>query len=257
MAESANTNFLKKMDRRAKRLEKKVDSCDPWAKPYYSNVHIFKPGVRRVFIGINPGGNCHSKRYYEKYKYEKKIWSEDRLSFNSYLDECWGDKPGGAQGKGEALLQIAVKDVFKAMYGKGWRKRLKGTPCFNIVPISSKGKSDKQLDDKIWKLGVKWGIELVKYLEPDFIILYGNGEDKNQRKGPWAALKSEFGLANYKKECLDARLEKHLKRGTLTESPLKGVKVVGLPHLTSNMNDAIREKIYARLSEMAARRPFP
>ncbi len=256
MGTSADLKLLKRMHRKAKRLEKKVDSCDHWAKPYYSNVHIFKPKVERVFIGVNPGGNRHSKDIHKKYGYEKKIRSNRRLSFNSYLDERWGDKPNGAQGKGEALLQVAVKDVFKAMYGKGWRKKLRGTPCFNIVPISSRGKSDKQLDDKIWKQGVKWGIELVKYLEPDFIILYGNGEDKYQRKGPWAALESEFGLQESPKEVLDCQLRKSLKRGTLTQSPLKGVEVIGLPHLTNGMNEKVRQKMYGRLSDLAAKCPF-
>ena len=153
-------NLAKKLGKKAKRLNRKLDPRDYWPKPYYSNVHIFGSGVRRVFIGLNPGGNRHSKKIYDKYGYAKKIWSDRRLSFNSYLDERWGKATDGAHRKGHAPLQIAAQRVFEAMYGDDWECILRDTPCFNLIPVSSEapkvcgdpkrnGKLDSELKE-IW-----------------------------------------------------------------------------------------------------------
>lgn len=249
MSEPIDLDFLEQKKYEAIRLEEHLDCTDHWSKPYYSNVYKFKPGVRRVLIGVNPGGNCQSKKYYEKYGYEEKIWSENRKSFNSYLDERWGDRPSGAQRKGEDSLQIAVQRVFRTMYEpKKWKNRLRNTPCFNLVPVSSKGTRDPELDE-IWDNGVDWSIELLEYLKPKFIILYGNGKTG---KSVWAVLKSKFGLEDCEKTPLPFG-NHSIKEGVFAERPLKGVAVLALPHL-SHVKGKNLDTLCRKLQEL---RPFP
>ena len=250
MSEPADLDFLEQKRYEAIRLEEHLDCTDHWAKPYYSNVHRFTPRIRRVLIGVNPGGNCQSRKYYEKYDYEEKIWSYGRKSFNSYLDERWGDRLGGAQRKGQDSLQIAVQRVFRAMYGPKWKRRLRNTPCFNLVPVSSKGTRDPELDE-IWDNGVDWSFELLEYLKPQFIILYGNGKTG---KSVWAVLQSEFGLGDCKK--IPLHFGKYsIKQGVFAERPLKGVAVLALPHL-SYVKGRNLDTLCEKLNELAELSPF-
>ena len=247
MSEPIDLDFLEQKKYEAIRLEEHLDCTDHWAKPYYSNVYQFKPGVRRVLIGVNPGGNCQSKKYYEQYGYEEKIWSERRKSFNSYLDERWGDRPGGAQKKGQHSLQIAVQRVFKAMYGSKWKSRLRNTPCFNLIPVSSNGTGDPELDE-IWDKGVDWSIELLNYLKPRCIILYGNGLTPPNGRSVWFVLKQKLCLKRYPKLTSDITSTYKIHRGVLQRKPFENVPVLGLPHLSYMKGDTL-ETLCDKLSE--------
>lgn len=258
MSEPIDLDFLEQKKYEAIRLEEHLDCTDHWAKPFYSNVYIFKPEVERVFIGLNPGGNRHSKKYYKKYKYEKRIWSKDELLFNSYLDERWGDEPSGAQRKGEDRLQIAVQQVFKTMYGPDWKATLRNTPCFNLIPVSTKDASDSKLD-KIWVNGVEWSVELLEYLKPKFIVLYGNGRKKDD-KSVWRALEQNLHLI----DCcprIDVTKTFKIYTGVIPKGTLKGTPVLGLPHLSrihpSNKRTSKNlSTLCKRLGESASLRPF-
>ena len=249
MTASADLKFLEKMADEAKDLEDRLSSKDHWAKPYYSDLHVFKPGVPRVFIGLNPGGDGGSKKYYEADDSERKMRSGDMPYFNAYLDENWGNSKRALRGRGQAPLQIAAQRVFQAMYGDDWENILRNTPCFNLAPICSKGSPHTKLR-RIWKDCVLWGVELIRYLKPQSIILFTNGKTNT----PWAALRSEFGSTDCPELPVDSGLNKSLKQAVLVRHPLMDIPVLGLPHLTSGMNEQVRHKLYDILSEMADKR---
>ena len=70
MLQQEDLDFLEEKKLEATLLAESLHSRDYWAKPFYSNVHTFRPDADRAFIGVNPGGNRHSEKYYKKYKYE-------------------------------------------------------------------------------------------------------------------------------------------------------------------------------------------
>ena len=227
-----------------------LHSKDHWAKPFYSDVNLFKPNVRRVFIGVNSKGDRYSHKYDKKQKNEQRVWSGNKPLHNAYLDECWGNRNKSPRPKGDSDLQIAVQRVFEAMYRSKWKSKLRNTPCFNLIPVSSNGTGDPKLD-KIWDVGVDWSFELLEYLKPQFIILYGNGKTG---KSVWAVLKSEFGLGDCKK--IPLHFGKHsIKQGVFAERPLKGVAVLALPHL-SYVKGRNLDTLCEKLNELAELSPF-
>ena len=228
MPEQADLDFLDDMKLQATLHAESLHSKDHWAKPFYSDVNLFKPNVRRVFLGLNSKGDRFSHKYDKQQKNEQRVWSGNKPLHNAYLDECWGNHSKSPTPKGEADLQIAVLRVFEAMYGTKWKSRLRNTPCLNLIPVSSNGTSDPKLD-KIWDVGVDWSVELLEYLKPQFIILYGNGKSD---RSVWTVLKTKFELNDCEKTT-PLHFGKHsIKQGVLANTPLNGVPVLALPHLS-------------------------
>lgn len=237
------------MAAKAERLAESLGSKDHWAKPYYSDVYTLKTGVSRVFIGINSKGNKWSLKYDKKQQNNRKIWSGQKPFHNAYLDESWGDTRGGPDsGKGQSGLQIAVKQVFRAMYGSRWKKVLRNTPCFNLVPVSSNGTDDCKLDE-IWDDGVKWGVKVIKHLRPKLIILYGNRRKPSNAKSVWRALERTLTLTET--EC-PVHLSRTFKvyAGVIRHTSLRDTKVLGLPHL-SMIKGRTLDDLCHELSDMA------
>ena len=149
-------------------------------------------------------------------------------------------------------MQIAVQRVFEAMYGPKWKSKLRNTPCFNLVPVSSNGTKDPKLD-MIWDVGVDWSIEMLEYLMPRFIILYGNGKTG---KSVWAELDEKYGLIEISKDIHFANDKDYwkyrLKQHKIKDGPLKGVEVLSFPHL-SYIKDYLRNLE----RELKKLRPFP
>ena len=228
MAKSADLESLREMDARAKNLAECLNCPDHWAKPFYSDVHVFKQGVRRVFIGLNSKGNRYSHEYDKQQENHKRIWSGKKPLHNAYLDECWGGEAGGPIAKGRASLQIAVQSVFEAMYGPAWEAKLRNTPCFNLIPVSSDGIGDPELV-RIWDDGVKWSSRLLRYLDPKLIILYGNA---TSGKSVWTALRKRYSFSQEGCTIEGIPPNYRMEFRKLQKEPLKGVPVVGLPHLS-------------------------
>ena len=245
MARSADFGFLEDMGARAEDLAKdarqeasrlikegvrlpgKRKSKDYWAKPFYSDVSTFRRGVPRVFIGINSKGDRRSLKYDEKQRNEQRVWSGNKPLHNAYLDERWGSRRTGIGPKGQSSLQVATQRVFKAIYRDSWKRKLRKTPCFNLVPVSSHGVRDPVLE-AVWSDGVEWGIELIEYLNPKLIVLYGNAE---MGKSVWAALTERFSMADLK-SCGGIPPNYRIEIGVLQREPLTGVPALGLPHLS-------------------------
>ena len=257
MATSADLKFLEEMADKAKSLEDRLGSRDNWAKPYYSDLQVFTPGVPRAFIGLNPAGDGGSRKYYEADDSETKLRSGNTPYFNAYLDENWGSSTHKPIGKGQAPLQIAVQSVFKAIYEDDWESTLRNTPCFNLVPVCTNNSEDPTLDI-IWDDGVEWSVKLLEYLKPQSILLYAN---KQTGKSVWRALEQELTLIK-----TDAPIDLRPKTfkiytGVIQRGTLEDVSVIGLPHLSRvnrSKSGTSKNLIYLcdRLSELATQRSF-
>ena len=252
MPEPVDLDFLGEMKLQATLQAESLHSKDHWAKPFYSDVNLFKPNVRRVFIGVNSKGDRYSHKYDKKQKNEQRVWSGNKPLHNAYLDECWRNRNKSPRPKGDSDLQIAVQRVFEAMYRSKWKSKLRNTPCFNLIPVSSNGTGDPKLD-KIWDVGVDWSIELLEYLIPRFIILYGNGKTG---KSVWVALNEKYGLIEISKDIHFARGKDYwkyrLKQHNIKSGPLKGVVVLSFPHLSY-----IQDYLDNLERELTKLRPFP
>ena len=234
------------MDAKAKQLAARLHSPEHWAKPFYSDIHLFKPRPRRVLVGINSKGNRYSRQYDLDQDNEAKMWSGKRPLHNAYLDECWGNKPDQLDPKGQSDLQVAVQRVFKAIYGNHWERRLRGTPCFNLVPVSSDGVKDPMLG-KVWNEGACWGTSLIDHLRPQSIILFGNS---HVGRSVWAALKQKYSLEDCV-ACTSTPPNYRLEICYLRNEPLSGAPVVSLPHL-SMLKGRNLDSLCRKLHEMVA-----
>ena len=252
MPEPVDLDFLGEMKLQATLQAESLHSKDHWAKPFYSDVNLFKPNVRRVFIGVNSKGDRYSHKYDKKQKNEQRVWSGNKPLHNAYLDECWGNRNKSPRPKGDSDLQIAVQRVFEAMYRSKWKFKLRNTPCFNLIPVSSNGTGDPKLD-KIWNVGVDWSFELLEYLKPQFIILYGNGLTPQKGRSVWFALEQKLCLKRTPSSTEDISEKYKIHEGTFQSKPLKGVPVLGLPHL-SYMKGSYLKTLSNKLRR---RRPFP
>ena len=244
MPEPADLDFLDEMKLQATLHAESLHSKDHWAKPFYSDVHLFKPGVRRVFIGVNSKGDKCSHKFDQKQENEQRVWSGNKPLHNAYMDECWGNCNKSPAPKGRSHLQIAAQEVFKGMYGPKWKRRLRNTPCFNLIPVSSDGIQD----EKLGNAGVEWSVELIEYLRPHLIILYGNGLTPKKGRSVWFALEKKFCLKRDPKSTVDITTTYKIHEGTIRRKPLKGVRVLGLPHLSYMKGDLLKT-LSDRLSE--------
>ena len=85
MPEPVDLDFLGEMKLQATLQAESLHSKDHWAKPFYSDVNLFKPNVRRVFIGVNSKGDRYSRKYDKKQKNEQRVWSET----SRYITPIW------------------------------------------------------------------------------------------------------------------------------------------------------------------------
>ena len=255
MTMTADLDFLEKMAAKAKHLERKLDSKDHWAKPFYSDLQVFKPGVPRVFIGLNPGGDGGSKKYYVADKSETRIRSGDTPYFNAYLDENWGNSTRGSRGRGQAPLQIATKEVFKIMFGSDWEITLRNTPCFNMIPVCSKNTGDHKLK-KMWADGeYKWGIKLIDYLKPQSIILFSNNRSKSANSA-WSALDQNLPMITLD-SCSGIPPNYSIYVGVSRNSPWKKeLSVLGLPPLYRVREGKPLDALCEKLSKLMTRHSF-
>lgn len=255
MATSVDLKFLKQMDNEAKRLAKTLNSQDHWAKPFYSDVHLFKAGVKRIFLGINGKGRKYSHQLDIDDDVEQSVWSGNKPFHNAYLDERWGDEDSGPFEIGQAPLQISVKGAFEAMYGTNWKRVLRDTPCFNLIPISSNGTTDPELD-KIWDDGVDWCIRLIEHLKPKFIILHGNGQKPIKGRSVWFALASRYSLIQSSAPIQLKIANYSLFHGVIQEGILDGVSVLGMPPLSFVKRGKPLRRLADGLQEMSRTQQF-
>ena len=255
MAASADLKFLEKMADKAKCIEDKLGSKDHWAKPFYSDLSVFRRGVPTIFIGLNPGGDRKSKKYYKADDSETKMKSGDIPYFNAYLDENWGSSTHNPEGRGKATLQIDTKRVFETLFEDEWETTLRNTPCFNVIPVCSRKSTDSKIND-IWNEGVQWGFELISYLKPQSIILFSNNRSKSA-KSAWRALDQNLPLIT-SDSCSGIPPNYSIYIGVIrNNSWKKELPVLGLPPLYRVREGKPLNALCEKLSELMPRCSFP
>ena len=215
----------------ARKLADRVGSPDHWAKPFYSSAATFVAPAPRAFIGLNGAGDRFAHQYDIDDGNDDRIWSEPL--YNAFLDDRWGDGRK-VYAPGTHSHQRAIQTVFRAMYRDAWESVLRGSACFNIMPVSSRGQSDP-LVAHVWLDGLRWGTELLAYLRPRLVILNGNGETG---RSAWSAIHAAFGI---RETIAPIPLENpffRLREGSIMSGPASGTRVIGLPHLSRNKASA-------------------
>ena len=233
------SEFTDRMERKADEIAALMEAEFPsWErapggrsniKPWYSARSMFKPGVERALVGIDPGGEPSAPDDTTGKQYQDALNGD---TFNAFLDESW---PG--YGAGGAPLQLAIREVYKNLYPDTDPTGLiRSTACFNACPVRTGLGSKLDPRSQVWKLSQKWMLDVIEHIEPTVVICIGNGNTS-----PWQALRVSaqppFKFAR----------SAHLKYGTARLSDGSVVRVIGLPHLTGGQFS--RPNLYAAIRD--------
>ena len=212
-------NKTRQFQKEAERMEDELN--DPkifGVKCWYCDASLIENGSEVAFLGINPGGGEESQEL-DKRKGSLKLPYTQR-KYNSWLDETWP----GPKGRNH---QEAVQKVFRTMFGTTeWETKLRGTACFNTVPLRSRNSSD--LSKRAWTMGAQWSMKVLEHVSPKLILCNGNARSKS----PWAAINDAFTLEDIQEVPIGAQgSTASMKSGVVNGGNLKGARVIGLPFL--------------------------
>ena len=196
-------------------------------KYWYNPRCLFESPAKRVFVGINP------RREGDSWKKENHAYLDygcDGKIHNEWIDGEWA-------GEGPEHQRLA-RVVFEELYGcENWESKLRRTPCFNVMPLRSRGAND--IRDKAWSKAVDWFKDVLLHLKPKTIICNGNSEGYRGKPGksPWVAVRSEFDVETLCRMPYTANQgqndrEVAVKVDRITNGALEGTIVLGLPQLT-------------------------
>lgn len=225
MATRLDLTYLRNKSKEAEQLAKKARSKNHWAKPYYSDVHLFYPRMGRCFVGVNGAGNYDSYMIDQADGNDKKVWSGKQPYHNAYLDERWGKDKGRPRSPGDAKLQKAVQAVFQSVYGGTWHRELRNTASFNLSPVSSD--NFDALPAEIKNGCIQWGIELLTYLCPKVVITMGKAGEILSTRLKWHQELEECSRRRKTGECMAK-----VRLGTLYLKPNAASRMLWLPHLS-------------------------
>ena len=233
------SQFTDSMEAKAEQIAELMESEYPsWKrapggrsniKPWYSAKSIFKPGVERALIGIDPGGDPRTPDDTTGQQYQDRLNGD---SFNAFLDESWpGYRPGGAP------LQASIREVYRNLYQESNpEEMIRGTACFNVCPVRTGVGSHLPPRGRVWQVSTSWMWEVLEHIRPEEVICIGNGGTS-----PWQALR-----VNDQPPIKFAR-SAHLKYGTASLRDGTVIRVIGLPHLTGGQFS--RPALYAAIRE--------
>lgn len=189
--------FAIKMEGEARSLASKMETAKrrSWqsegnVKPWYNPRWMFNRGAKRVFLGINPGGDPGNPDGTGDGHVctDPDSHGEDG-AYNSWLCEYWGAVTSSGVRKPDPH-QAAVWLAFEAMYGESdWEDVLKHTPTFNVCPLRTR--VSESLPNDVWERSKKWCKQVIHELRPKTIICNGNGEGL---RSPWSVLR-ESGMS--------------------------------------------------------------
>ena len=251
------TGFAVKMERKAREFIDQLIEDGVLAEELYGDNRNFKPWysprdlidqtakngrVERVLIGVNPGG-CPGERDPTT---KERCWERpmnDVSPFNAYIAERWK----GAK-RGEASLQSAVLEVFKALYGTKCESKLRNTICFNVCPVRTHDASC--IPPQLWTKSVQWCLEVLECLNPKRIICFAvfDKNGKPAHRSPWRAINCEYQIE--RNFCSDVKRWRNdfaafVLAGYARTGALSDCEVIGVPHLSyhhrnKKMYDALR-----------------
>ena len=217
-------------------------------KPWYNPPDSFRSGVKRVLIGINPGGNpinpdgpCHECR--------NPKWHGE--TFNEWVCAEWRKN-----GRVVTTHQQPMLDVFKALYGndKGKRK-LVNTPSSNVCPLRTE--DPKHIPGAVWDESENWCLTLLEHLRPGTIICNGNSTSgERPHRSPWSMVLAKQSDGNYdleKSERVSVGHRKYLKHGIVRGGKLDGAHVIGMPQGIRGS----RRKLHLELGKLIKLHKFP
>ena len=191
------------------------------AVPWFSAPCMFEGPAERVFLATNPGGDPENYRWRLRprdYDCERDGCVDGPR--NRWLDEEWG-KPAG-----QSHNQVAVKRAFDALYGDGLGAHvLRDTPCFEVCPLRTHKAGD--IPGAVWDASVVWCQEVMEQLRPKTIISNGNGESTHSA---WVAVQQMYQFERMGERRLFGSAS--LKWGHVTDGPLSGAVLIGMPHLS-------------------------
>ena len=210
--------FTRKMERQAKILADELGSQDIFGvKCWYSDASLFEGSSKRVFIGINPGGDRTSQDLDLRAGYLE--WPRTKPGYNAWLDETWPDNG--------PKHQEAVVNAFRSMYGSTWEKQMRDTACFNVVPFRCP--SATKLPTHAWSAGTKWFQEVLERLEPRLIICNGNSRSKS----PWSTLHRLYSVEEFQDIPIGAAgSTASIKQGMIDSGQFSGCQILALPSLS-------------------------
>ena len=263
------SNFTDCMERKAKHIaevmerETKKPNCYPkWEaqplgsgpekpsniKPWYNPPDAFRSGVKRVLIGINPGGNPLMP-YGPNHECRAPKWHGE--TFNEWVCAKWRKNGRVIQPHQQHML-----DVFKALYGndKGKRK-LVNTPSSNACPLRTE--DPKHVPREVWHESENWCLMLLEHLRPSTIICDGNlTSGKLPHRSPWSTMLAKQSDGSYELEqservCVGHR--KYLKHGIVRGGKFDGAHVIGMPQGIRGK----RCKLHLELGKLSKLHKFP
>ena len=201
-------------------------------KPWYYSARVIESGTKVAFIGANPGGGEQAQIDERRLGVLNHPYEDP--DYNAWLDDRhWG---GGE-------LQASALETFGILFGKQGSRGLRGSACFNVVPLRTTGTN--YLSSDTWEKGVTWAKDVLEHVAPKVIVCNGNGPSKS----PWSVFsKRPFGITRVEEVPLYNNFR--LKHGVIESGKLAGASVIGLPHLS-------RMKSLPRLRDAAHKLGYP
>lgn len=198
-------------------------------KPWYSHRALFQKGIKRVYIGIDPGGDPMFPDNTTGPQYQTFLEGD---SYNAFLDESWTGSVAG-----EAPLQKRTRRVFHELSGGlSADDELRQTACFNVCPLRT-GESNN-IQSALWYESVEWCKRVIEDLSPATIICNGSAMSG---RSPWAAI-------NVMQDwCAPVSRRAYLRTGIAHIGDTHATRVIGLPHLTGARYN--HEVLFRLLSE--------
>ena len=226
---------VSKFERRARAILKEAEARGEEVygiKPWYSSAKAIEDGTKVAFVGANPGGGEQAQIDERRLGVLNHPYED--LDYNAWLDDRhWG---GGE-------LQANALETFDILFGKQGSRVLRGSACFNVVPLRTTGTG--YLSSDTWEKGVSWAKDVLEHVAPKEIVCNGNGPSKS----PWSVFsKRPFGITRVEEVPLYNNFR--LKHGVIESGKLAGASVIGLPHLS-------RMKSLPRLRDAASKLGYP
>lgn len=243
---------------------------EPNFRLIYTGVETYEQGNGFVIIGLNPGGSQADA--------DADADERDRpfqeMGYSAYLDDNFQNNGVGGSDFQRSVQGIAMivtgstpSEAISAMKSSMPSARdrigtnatcfLSSTPSLNIIPF--RHTYLKKVPPQLSRRGAEIGWELLCLMrpKPKYIITLANGT----KAEPWKTIgdNSEQSLTEiYKESVFNGSIGgqqkfRNYREGRVTEGPLKGAILIGLPAVVHDKSDAW-DKVTTPLFEILSRR---
>lgn len=210
-------------------------------KTWYNRAEAFESRADRVFLGIHPAGDPFDPKAPAGHCCRCTEWHEGGEPYNYWICEDWSHARNGTR------HQRHAQAAFKHIYGEDGFNLLRETPSFNVCPIRTPTATPKDIPLTVWRRSEMWAKAVLDKVKPSIIICNGSSESV---RSAWTMLRKKYEL--HEIDCEELGGNASLKFGVATVKPLKGTKVLALPHLSrhggwNSLRDSLKraERKYA------------